>query len=256
MLKKKLEEERTIEVIKAKTVVTGPKQIGKIDLNPKKQEATKADKPTAAKENNVVSKEKTVVAENTSDKPAETTKKAVEKTKAKTDDPSVQPQEFNADGTPIEVRLDTQYTKLSGATFTGQTIDLSQFNKPKKKKEEIKKPGTPGAAVSKPGTPGTPGSAANKRKRIVKPGTPNTGGTTGNTQGGGQGGFVKRPYQGGQGGQGGGGFKKPGFNKSTPIVKVEPTEEERRGSTVSIDKARPGLKGVAHGATAKSASTS
>ncbi|MEN9327113.1 MAG: Translation initiation factor, partial [Bacteroidota bacterium] len=173
--------------------------------------------------------EKTVVAENTSDKPAETTKKAVEKTKAKTEDPSVQPQEFNADGTPIEVRLDTQYTKLSGATFTGQTIDLSQFNKPKKKKEEIKKPGTPGAAVSKPGTPGTPGtpgSAANKRKRIVKPGTPNTGGTTGNTQGGGQGGFVKRPYQGGQGGQGGGGFKKPGFNKSTPIVKVEPTEEE------------------------------
>ena len=55
---------------------------------------------------------------------------------AKTEEPTVQAQQFNPDGTPIEVKLDTQYTKLSGATFTGQTIDLSQFNKPKKKKEE------------------------------------------------------------------------------------------------------------------------
>ncbi len=219
------EERQKQEIIKAKAVVTAPVSLGKIDLNPKKQEVTKTDKPVvAAKENNVVSKEeKTVVAEKTSDKPAETSKKSVEKTKVKSEEPSVQPQEFNPDGTPIEVKLDTQYTKLSGATFTGQTIDLSQFNKPKKKKEEFKKPGTPGVTSSKPGTPGAPGSAANKRKRIVKPGTPNTGGTGGNTQGGGQGGFVKRPYQ---GGQGAGGFKKPGFNKSTPIVKVEPTEEE------------------------------
>jgi translation initiation factor IF-2 len=221
------EERQKQEIIKAKAVVTAPVSLGKIDLNPKKQEATKTDKPAAAKENNVVSKEeKTVVAEKTSDKPAETSKKSVEKTKAKSEEPSVQPQEFNPDGTPIEMKLDTQYTKLSGATFTGQTIDLSQFNKPKKKKEEFKKPGTPGAVANKPGTPGTPGapgSAANKRKRIVKPGTPNTGGTGGNTPGGGQGGFVKKPYQ---GGQGAGGFKKPGFNKSAPIVKVEPTEEE------------------------------
>jgi translation initiation factor IF-2 len=218
------EERQKQEIIKAKAVVTAPVSLGKIDLNPKKQETPKTGKPIAAKENNVVSKEeKTVVAEKTSDKPAETVKKSVEKTKAKSEEASVQPQEFNPDGTPIEVRLDTQYTKLSGATFTGQTIDLTQFNKPKKKKEEFKKPGTPGAAASKPGTPGAPGSAANKRKRIVKPGTPNTGGTAGNTQGGGQGGFVKRPYQ---GGQGAGGFKKPGFNKSTPVVKVEPTEEE------------------------------
>ena len=218
------EERQKQEIIKAKAVVTAPVSLGKIDLNPKKQEVVKTDKPVAAKEDNFVSKEeKTVVAEKTSDKPAETVKKSVEKTKAKSEEASVQPQEFNPDGTPIEVKLDTQYTKLSGATFTGQTIDLTQFNKPKKKKEEFKKPGTPGAAASKPGTPGAPGSAANKRKRIVKPGTPNTGGTAGNTQGGGQGGFVKRPYQ---GGQGAGGFKKPGFNKSTPVVKVEPTEEE------------------------------
>ena len=222
------EERQKQEIIKAKTVVTAPVSLGKIDLNPKKQETIKTDKPVGAKENNKDSKvEKTVVAEKTSDKSTETSKKSIEKTKTKSEEPSVQPQEFNPDGTPIEVRLDTQYTKLSGATFTGQTIDLAQFNKPKKKKEEFKKPGTPGAAATKLGTPGAagaPGSAANKRKRIVKPATPNPGGTGGTTQGaGGQGGFVKRPYQ---GGQGGGGFKKPGFNKSTPIVKVEPTEEE------------------------------
>ena len=222
------EERQKQEIIKAKTVVTAPVSLGKIDLNPKKQETIKTDKPVGAKENNKDSKvEKTVVAEKTSDKPAETSKKSIEKTKTKSEEPSVQPQEFNPDGTPIEVRLDTQYTKLSGATFTGQTIDLAQFNKPKKKKEEFKKPGTPGAAATKLGTPGAagaPGSAANKRKRIVKPATPNPGGTGGTNQGaGGQGGFVKRPYQ---GGQGVGGFKKPGFNKSTPIVKVEPTEEE------------------------------
>jgi translation initiation factor IF-2 len=227
------EERQKQEIIKAKAVVTAPVSLGKIDLNSKKQEAPKTEKPVVAKENNkVTNEEKPVIAENTSDKSVDTTPKPVgktkETTKTKSEEPSIQPQEFNPDGTPIEVRLDTQYTKLSGATFTGQTIDLTQFNKPKKKKEEIKKPGTPGAA-NKPGTPGTPGapgSAANKRKRIVKPGTTNTGGTTGNTQGGGQGGFVKRPYQGGQGGQGGGGFKKPGFTKSTPTVKVEPTEEE------------------------------
>jgi len=36
---------------------------------------------------------------------------------------------------PVDVHLtETQYQKLSGATFTGQKIDLSQFEKPKKKK--------------------------------------------------------------------------------------------------------------------------
>ncbi len=222
------EERQKQEIIKAKAVVTAPVSLGKIDLNSKKQEAAKTEKPVVAKENNkVTNEEKPVIAENTSDKSADTTQKPIGKTKetpkSKSEEPSIQPQEFNPDGTPIEVRLDTQYTKLSGATFTGQTIDLAQFNKPKKKKEEYKKPGTSDAAVNKPGTPGAPGSAANKRKRIVKPGTPNTGGTGGNAQGGGQGGFVKRPYQGSQGGAG---FKKPGFNKSTPTVKVEPTEEE------------------------------
>src|SRR5690606_17941879 len=58
----------------------------------------------------------------------------------------------------------TQYQKLTGATPTGQIIDLSKFEKPKKKKEEPKitpnKPGAAGANANK-----------NKRKRIApKPG--------------------------------------------------------------------------------------
>ena len=71
-----------------------------------------------------------------------------------------------------EVKIETQYQKLSGATLTGQVIDLSQFNKPKKKKEEFKKD------ANKPGTPANNAAGANnananknKRKRIPqKPG--------------------------------------------------------------------------------------
>jgi translation initiation factor IF-2 len=51
---------------------------------------------------------------------------------------------------------DTQYQKLSGTILTGQTIDLSQFNKPKKKEE-------PKITPNKPGAPGAT-SAANKNK--------------------------------------------------------------------------------------------
>jgi len=36
---------------------------------------------------------------------------------------------------PVEETITTQYQKLSGTTLTGQIIDLSQFNKPKKKKK-------------------------------------------------------------------------------------------------------------------------
>ena len=47
---------------------------------------------------------------------------------------------LRAEGLIIEdEKIQTQYKKLSGATFTGQKIDLSQFEKPKKKKEDNKK---------------------------------------------------------------------------------------------------------------------
>ena len=110
------EERQKQEVIKARAVVTAPVTLGKIDLNPKKQEQPKVEKPVVAEEkpavvqeNNVVAKEeKPVVADKPSDKPAEPVKKSFEKPKeapAKAEEPSIQPQEFNADGTPIEVKL-------------------------------------------------------------------------------------------------------------------------------------------------------
>jgi translation initiation factor IF-2 len=196
--KRKLDEERhRLEVIKAKAVVSGPKQVGSIDLTPAK---------TAPKNKEVVSPELGV------DKTVET-KETKEKTATK---PIVNESE-NETESPIDESITTQYQKLSGATLTGQTIDLSQFEKPKKKKEEPKiTPNKPGAAASA-------NSNKNKRKRIPpKPGetrspgdgtagsnpnriSPNTGGNAANRS------------------------AKPGFvkgNRPAIIAKVEPTEEE------------------------------
>jgi translation initiation factor IF-2 len=39
---------------------------------------------------------------------------------------------------PLRGSDNDSISKLSGTKLTGQTIDLSQFNKPKKKKEEPK----------------------------------------------------------------------------------------------------------------------
>jgi translation initiation factor IF-2 len=125
---------------------------------------------------------------------------------------------------PVEAAVDetitTQYQKLSGTTSTGQVIDLSQFNKPKKKKEEPK---------ITPNKPGAPGSAAanankNKRKRIAPkpgaprppavPGAPNPNKITPNVGGGG--------YNANR-------SARPGFvkgNRPAIVAKVEPTEEE------------------------------
>ena len=209
--KRKLDEERQKqqqEVIKARVTVTGPKQVGTMDLNPKKVE------PAAPKEKPIVD-EKPV--SKTKAKPEVTDKKVVKET------PVVKvkaPAEVAE--APVE-DFTTQYQKLSGATLTGQVIDLSQFNKPKKKKEEPKitpnKPGIPGA----PGAAGAANSNKNKRKRIApKPGTPRPPGVPGEANPN-----KITPNT-------GGGFNanrsaRPGFVKGARpaiVAKVEPTEEE------------------------------
>ncbi|MES2545789.1 MAG: translation initiation factor IF-2 [Bacteroidota bacterium] len=237
--KRKQDEDRLKqqEVIKAKAVVTGPKQVGTIDLNPNKPAASKTEtpvkteqkpkteKPVQAATSKVAKEEPTV----TEAKPAETEKTASENKTAK---PVAAVKEKDAaKETPaveeaVTEEFTTQYQKLSGATLTGQTIDLSQFNKPKKKKEEPKitpnKPGVPGAA-------GANNANKNKRKRIApKPGAPRPGGTaTPGTPG------VNNPNK-ITPNAGGGGFNanrsaRPGFVKGArPAItaKVEPTEEE------------------------------
>jgi translation initiation factor IF-2 len=201
------EERQRQEIIKAKAVVTAPKSVGKIELDYKKQVASE----TPTKE----SKEEVGTA-----KPATKTIKEVKVTNEKVVIQKTEAKKPTAEEPSDEAeeeKIETQYHKLSGATFTGQKIDLAQFDKAKKKKEDFKK------EIKKPGTPQAPNPAGaanansnankNKRKRIIKPAGP--GAQSGNNQAGGP---KKEFVKGGAG----------GFNKGKkPIIqKVEPSEED------------------------------
>ena len=237
------------EVIKARAVVAGPVQVGKIDLNPKKavvaapvvEEKKEEPKPAVVSEEKLVAKapvQDKVTSVNKTVKPVvenkeakkEVLKETVNVEAPKEDSPS------KGDEVPVEEAIATQYQKLSGTKLTGQTIDLSQFNKPKKKKEE------PKITPNKPGTPGAVGAAGaankNKRKRIAPkpgvpraPGVPNPNKITPNT--------------------GGGGFNanrsaRPGFvkgNRPAIVAKVEPTEEEVKNQIRETLEKLQGKKG-------------
>ncbi|RTY90045.1 translation initiation factor IF-2 [Flavobacterium sp. GT3R68] len=236
------ERQRQQDVIKARAVVAGPKQVGTIDLNPKKPAPAPVAAPVKAEakpdmENPVQNetpkdketpKVKEAPVKETSEKKEETPVakiKEVKEVKEATDATAKSNDAAPAEG---EEAFTTQYQKLSGATLTGQVIDLSQFNKPKKKKED------PKITPNKPGAPGAPGSAAsnankNKRKRIApKPGAPRPGGTTGTPGAPGTNNPNKITPN------AGGGFNanrsaRPGFvkgNRPAIVAKVEPTEEE------------------------------
>ncbi len=177
--KRRQDEERARqEVIRAKAVLSGPKAVGKIDLDKKPEVPAPAEPATPAP-----------AAEAPVEKAAETP--AAEVPKQAEQEPQTAPKAPEAKPVADDT-IATQYQKLSGTTLTGRTIDLSQFDKPKKKKEE------------------GDNSEKNKRKRIVKP-----AGGSGQRTGGG---FQNRP----------GGGARPGFQKGRPAVaaKVEPTEEE------------------------------
>ena len=167
------------------------KVLDKIDLTPKKKAV--APKPKASPKKEEAKKEETKKA------PVVKAKIGAPKTPV-----AVTPVvETSEDETPKEEKVATQYQKLSGPKIICQKIDLSKFNKPKKKT-------TAGAG------------AKGKRKRIVKPGTASTpakaGGplrTTGTAR------SVPRvpgtKFSNNRGGPRG---------KRTPIVKEEPTEAE------------------------------
>ena len=240
--KRRQEEERQKqqEIIKARAVVSGPVQVGKIDLNPKKpaitpsEETVKAEEPKAVVapvqpekpvQNETVKSEPVVstpVSETKKEEPIITEKKEVKAESKVAQEPIV-----STDPTTSEETITTQYQKLTGTTLTGQTIDLSQFNKPKKKKED------PKAAQNKPGAPGVGNNNnannKNKRKRIgPKPGTPGapkpaTGNATGTPN------PNNKPAQNSGGGFNANRSQRPGFvkgNRPAIVAKVEPTEEE------------------------------
>ncbi len=245
--KRKQDEERQRqEVIRAKATLSGPVAVGKIDLGAKKAEAPSAtpvtQEPKAPVQEPKVQPE-TPKAE--TPKPAEAPKAETPKTEApKAETPAepaskqetvaaapeavvekpaapeanAQPDAAEVPASPEDETIKTQYQKLSGTTFTGQTIDLSQFNKPKKKKEEFKKDAPkPGGAA---GNNNQSAADKNKRKRI----TPKPQG-----QGGGQANTTPRPPGSGNTirpntqGQGGNKF---GPKRPAIVSKVEPTDEE------------------------------
>lgn len=235
--KKKQDEERQRqEVIKAKATLSGPVAVGKIDLDAKKAEAPSAT-PAPEGPKAPVAEPKAQPEAPKAEAPKQEEPKVAEAPKAEEvqeappvkKEPAIQPKaketpakadEASA-AAPEEEKIQTQYQKLSGTTFTGQTIDLSQFNKPKKKKEDFRKdapkPGQGGA-----GAANQQNLDKNKRKRITpKPqgqGGPHQG--QGQNRPGGQGG----PGQNRPGGQGGG--NKFGNKRPAIVAKVEPTEEE------------------------------
>ena len=133
-----------------KVELSGPKMVGKIDLDAKKgkpkpveeapkKEAPKEEKKEEKKEEPVV--EKVQATEEV--KPQEEPK--VEKPVVKAEGPKKEEtakveapakEETKESGEPET--LQTKYQKLSGPTIAGEKIDLSKFEKPKKKKEEKK----------------------------------------------------------------------------------------------------------------------
>lgn len=213
-LEKEQEDRRTArernEVIRAKATLSGPKTIGKVDLDAKTSKPAstpKEEKPAekAPPKAPVVKKEAPVVKEE-APKPAAAKKEVPEVKEEKKAAPAAKkeaeaPAEEVAEE-PKEETLTTKYKKLSGPKMTGQKIDLTQFNKPKKKKEEAK----PGQAAD--------ADRKKRRKRISKDPAPKQNGA----------GAGQKRFGNDRGGAAGGG--KGRGKRPAPVAKVEPTEEE------------------------------
>ena len=191
--KKRIEEEARKQVLKAKAEKLEVKTVGKIDISgeakveaskePVKEVATEAKKESTSSK---VEKEKPAP-KTISAKPIDKAQEHVEKPKAP------KAQEVKAETSSEESeRLTTQYKKLDGPKLTGTVIDLKQFERPKKTKEESKKDGVSGDKK--------------KRKRIVKPAAPGQ-----NRAGGNRGAFTKGKGRGRQ---------------APAVKKEEPTEAE------------------------------
>ena len=239
--KKKAEEaKKEEEILRAKADKIEFKTVGKIDIDNlgKRAEVEKqVEKPIketveipVAKEEVVQEKEEkkeSIVVETKKPEAAkvEALKVDVPKVEApKVETPKVEKQEVKPtqkEEKPTEITAEnaeaivTQYKKLDGPKMTGQTIDLKQFERPKKKKPEVKKD-----ASTDP---------RKKRKRISKPvagpGTASGPGTNTRPPQDNR----NRPNQPNQGGQGnnrqpGGGFRPRG--NQAPIKKEDPTEAD------------------------------
>jgi len=209
------------------TSVTPEKQefkiLDKIDLSQIEGNKPKSSKPTPKKE-----EEKPAAKVEETPAPKVEVPVAKVETPAETvSTPSVPALEIiPSDGeNPESTKIETVYQKLGGVKILKQTVDLSQFNKPKpsansaaakKKRKRIEKPGTPGTNTQGAGTNQPQGNRP-----------PNAGGTRPPNAGGnrppGQGG--NRPgggYQGGNNRPSGPG----GSRRGAPTMPVELTDEQ------------------------------
>ncbi|MDA0316836.1 MAG: translation initiation factor IF-2 [Bacteroidetes bacterium] len=132
-------EEEAKKVIKAKTTFEGPKKVGKIDLSPVKPKSEPKPKPEVPK---------------AEEKPKKDEAKKVEKSPPKPT--NEEPAKETSKGDVESGKVETQYAKLSGPKSTGQTIDLSQFKKPKN------------ASSTKESDKSGTSDSRKKRKRISK----------------------------------------------------------------------------------------
>lgn len=205
--KQRQDQEPEPKVIKAKANLNGPKQVGKIDLDPKKpkvqeekskeKEVVKEQKPAPKEEVETPKKEepKTEEAKPEAKAPEVKKQEPVAKSESKPK-PQEKKDALKGESKP-EVKitkaeepklgddvLKTDYKKLDGPNFTGEKIDLSKFKKPEKKKKPTAKDDD---------------SRKRKRKRISKSNVP-------------------------QGGRKGG--QRGGNKRRGPVTKEEPSEEE------------------------------
>ena len=187
------EEEAKETILKAKAELSGPKQVGKIDLdsNTSKAEAPKKEVPKAE----ILKEEVPAKPEVKKGKEVKKEEPVQVKEEPKVAKPKKEDTKEDSESTsePVDEKIRTQYKKLSGPNITGKKIDLSQFNKPKKKKEDKSK--------------ATDNTNKRKRRRISKPGDsakPNSGGGNNDRRGN---------------------FKGRGNNRPK-VVKEEPSEED------------------------------
>ncbi len=196
---KRLAREKTEHVVKAKVELSGPKTVGKIDLEPKKgTPKQEAPTPEVPKQESVPQEKKVEASQKKEEEipvkqPEEVQVKAPqEKVKIPVKDAESQVIKEESEKAAESETLTTQYQKLSGPKITGDKIDLSKFAKPKKKKEAPKE-----------------GSGADKKKRRKR--------------------IISHPTDssaaGAAKGKGGPARKGPGQRFAT-VSKAEPTEEE------------------------------
>lgn len=150
---KRKQEEQKSQVIKAKASISGPKKVGTINLDGKEEEQKEASKPVVKQEESpkaqekVEEKPKVKVAEEQKPKAKEVRKPSEQKpTPVKKQEKPAKPVEKKLEK-PVEKKpeapkeeaklgsdtMKTKYQKLSGPKIIGEKIDLTKFNKPKKK---------------------------------------------------------------------------------------------------------------------------